>query len=82
MTIGHPSREAASSLRWGVAGCGKISDDFATAMRLAPDAELVACAATDAARAAAFGAKHGIAPAKCYDTYAQLANDAEVRRVS
>jgi len=49
-------------LRWGIIGAGIIADvRMAPAIRQTPGCELVAVQARDAARAAAFAAKHGAA---------------------
>lgn len=47
------------ALRWGFIGCGKISNDFANALKCVPRAQLVACAARSLASAQEFAATHG-----------------------
>ena len=67
--------------------CGKIANDFATALRLVhgvvDDGEggrhsVVACAASSSKRSAEFGAKHDVSPERCYGDYAMLAADPDV----
>jgi dihydrodiol dehydrogenase / D-xylose 1-dehydrogenase (NADP) len=61
-------------LKWGLIGCGRVSHDFAQALKLLPTASVVACAAhRDPDRAAAFAARHGI-PAS-YGSYDDLIAD-------
>ena len=64
--------------RWGIAGAGKISHDFATGVACLPKSEheLVAVAARDAARAKDFAKVHGMSSA--YGSYQELANDKNV----
>ncbi len=50
----------ARRIRWGICGTGRIADEFATALRLVPDAELVAVASHGEARASEFGDRHGV----------------------
>lgn len=64
------------TLRWGLIGCGRVSHDFCQALKHLPTAQVVACAARDAARANAFAEKHGIGQA--YGTYEELVSDANV----
>jgi predicted dehydrogenase len=47
------------TIRWGILGCGKIAHKFASDLKLVKDAELVAVASRDQARAADFGGKYG-----------------------
>ena len=47
-------------LRWGLIGCGRVCHDFTQALKYLPTAEVVACSARDAARAAEFAQKHKI----------------------
>lgn len=64
--------------RWGIAGAGKISHDFATAVRTLPknEHELVAVAARDLSRAKTFADLHQIT--KAYDAYEKLAEDGNI----
>lgn len=48
------------AFRWGIVGPGRIARQFAAAIAAVPDAELVAVAGRDAARARAFAADLGI----------------------
>jgi predicted dehydrogenase len=48
-----------NKIRWGILGCGRIAIKFAEDLKLVKDAELVAVAARDVARATAFGGKYG-----------------------
>ena len=67
-------------VRWGVAGVGKIADDFACSLSMLPGAELAAAAAaTDADRAANFAKRHGFA--RSYGSYKELAEDPNVCRL-
>ncbi|XP_077419655.1 trans-1,2-dihydrobenzene-1,2-diol dehydrogenase-like isoform X2 [Vanacampus margaritifer] len=64
--------------RWGICGAGKISHDFAVALKTLPpeDHQVVAVAARNLERAQEFGKKHGI-PAS-YDSYEELAQDPNI----
>ena len=46
-------------IRWGILGCGKIANKFASDLRLVKDAELTAVASRDHARAIEFSALYG-----------------------
>jgi UDP-N-acetyl-2-amino-2-deoxyglucuronate dehydrogenase len=50
----------ADRLRVGIVGCGNIAGNHVTAFRSVPGVEVVACGDVDAARAAAFAARHGV----------------------
>lgn len=92
MAEGSTARKVTEGCRWGIMSCGKIANDFATALRLVGvddghgvDDEngggrhsVVACASSSAKRSAEFGAKHGVSPSRCYDDYAELAADPDV----
>lgn len=58
------------SLRWGIAGPGKIADIVAGEFTPLPDADLVAVGSRSADRARAFADRHGIAQA--YGSYDEL----------
>ncbi|XP_033323187.1 trans-1,2-dihydrobenzene-1,2-diol dehydrogenase isoform X1 [Megalopta genalis] len=64
--------------RWGIAGCGKISHDFVTALNVLPKSEhvVIAVAAQDLSRAENFAATHNVK--KAYDSYEKLAKDEEI----
>ncbi|XP_001607561.1 trans-1,2-dihydrobenzene-1,2-diol dehydrogenase [Nasonia vitripennis] len=67
--------------RWGIAGAGKISHDFVSAVSSLPKSEhqLLAVAARDAQRAKDFAKLHDIPSA--YGSYSELANDGNVEVV-
>lgn len=69
------------ALRWGIASAGKICHDFATAVGTLPAADhrIVAVAAREHAKAAAFAELHQIEHA--YEGYERLANDTNVEVV-
>jgi predicted dehydrogenase len=48
-----------NTIRWGILGCGKIAAKFAGDLKLVKDAELIAVASRDDARATAFGGQFG-----------------------
>lgn len=72
---------AARPLRWGVAGAGRISADWAEALTAVPGAEVVAVAARSEEKAQAFAKKHCGASAKAYGGYAAMAADPDVDAV-
>jgi predicted dehydrogenase len=74
-----PSR--ADTVRWGILAPGRIARKFATALREADGARLVAVGSRDPARAAAFASEFGLAPAHTHGSYEALAGDAEVDAV-
>lgn len=51
--------EQRAALRWGFIGCGKISNDFANALKSVPNAVLHACAARSLPHAQEFATTHG-----------------------
>ena len=63
------------TVRWGILGPGRISRKFAAALGEAEGAVLVAVGSRDGARAAAFAADFGIAPAHAHGSYEALAAD-------
>ena len=63
-------------MRWGILGCGKISNDFVNGLKSVPDAKVEACAARSESSAKSFGEKHGIV--KCFDSYETLCQDSNV----
>ncbi len=63
-------------IRWGLIGLGSIARKFATGLGFVEDAEIYAVASRSQAKADAFGAEFGAA--KCYGSYAALANDPDV----
>ncbi|TYZ57084.1 hypothetical protein PybrP1_010456 [[Pythium] brassicae (nom. inval.)] len=68
-----------ATLRWGFIGCGKISNDFANALKAVPGAHLRACAARSLSSAQEFATIHGFAQA--YGSYEELAADPQVDAV-
>lgn len=66
------------TLRWGVAGAGRISHDFVTAVRTYPasDHKFVAVAAQAEENAMKFAVDHDIP--RSYGGYLGLAEDSEV----
>ncbi|XP_076061016.1 trans-1,2-dihydrobenzene-1,2-diol dehydrogenase-like [Oratosquilla oratoria] len=64
--------------KWGIAGAGKISTDFVSAMKSHPAGEhrVVAIAARDLKKAQDFASKHGAE--KAYGSYQDLAKDPEI----
>jgi len=69
------------STKWGIAGSGKIANDFATALRLLPKSEheIVAVAASQLSRAEEFAKKHEVSTS--YGAYVDLAKDPSVEVV-
>lgn len=64
------------SVRWGILGCGRIAEKFASDLALVPDALLWAVGSREASRAAAFQEKF---PAKqAYGSYEQLVADPDI----
>jgi predicted dehydrogenase len=68
--------DAARPVRWGIASTGGIAHDFALALSLLPDAEIVAVASRSAAAAEAFADTHGIRHR--HASYEAMAGDDEV----
>lgn len=66
------------ALHWGIAGAGKISHDFVTALRTLPETEHVvgAVAARELSRARNFSTLHKIK--KAFDSYTKLAEDKDI----
>lgn len=60
-------------VRWGVCGTGNIATDFCNAMRLVPDAELVAVGSRSKEGAERFGRLMGVPPSGWFATYESLA---------
>lgn len=65
--------------RWGIIGCGGIAGRMAELLLDMPDTRIIAAAARDKSRAAAFADKWHIP--KAYGSYAELAADPEVDMV-
>jgi predicted dehydrogenase len=69
----------APPVRWGILGTGRIAGQFATDLRLLPDAELAAVGSRAQASADAFAATFGAA--RAYPSYAELVSDPGVDAV-
>ncbi len=69
---------ATTEVRWGILGCGKISNDFANAIAQAQDCTLVSCGARNVYSAEAFGKLHG---ARRWGNYESVISDPEVQVV-
>ncbi|MDQ2658092.1 MAG: Gfo/Idh/MocA family oxidoreductase, partial [Bacteroidota bacterium] len=63
-------------IRWGILGCGKIANKFASDLKLVQDAELKAVASRNAARLESFSRQHQ-APLK-FDSYEGLVTSPDV----
>jgi predicted dehydrogenase len=57
-------------IRWGILGCGKIADKFASDLKLVEDADLVAIASRDAEKGPAFQVRHGVS--RLFNSYETL----------
>jgi dihydrodiol dehydrogenase / D-xylose 1-dehydrogenase (NADP) len=67
------------TMRWGIIATGWVSDKFARALKLTPEAELVAVGSRSQAGAEAFGDTHGIP--RCHPSYDALVADPDVEIV-
>src|SRR5947208_2244100 len=65
-----------STVRWGILGAGNIANRLAEGVNFLPDAELLAVASRDLAKATAFAEKHGIP--RRYGSYDELVGDPDV----
>jgi predicted dehydrogenase len=63
------------TIQWGILGCGRIAEKFASDMALVPDARLIACASKDTHKSMKFAEKYQI-PYHYGDYRAMLASDA------
>ena len=63
-------------IRWGILGCGKIANKFASDLKLVHDAELSAIASRNPEKAETFSQLHK--PKFVYNTYEALVESAEV----
>ena len=63
-------------IRWGILGAGRVAEGFALGLGAVDDAELVAVASRQRARAETFASRHG--DVRVHDGYAELAQDSEV----
>ncbi|MCL4127600.1 UNVERIFIED_CONTAM: hypothetical protein GTU68_056476 [Idotea baltica] len=67
------------TINWGIIGCGKIANKFATDLATIEDAALVAVASRNQENANDFAQKHNAK--KAYNSYETLAKDANVDAV-
>jgi len=67
------------TIKWGIIGCGKIANKFATDLATIKDAALVAVASRSQENADDFAKKHN--SKKAYNSYSALAKDAGVDAV-
>ena len=74
-----PDPQDAPPLKWGIIAPGGIANKLAEAVRDFTAGTVVAVGSRDAARAAEFAAKHGIA--RSYGSYTELVEDDEVEAV-
>jgi len=51
---------ACPPLKWGILGCGRVSNDFVQALKLVPSAKVVAVSARSPKSAQAFAQRHGV----------------------
>ena len=64
------------TIRWGILGCGKIANKFASDLKLVKDAELKAVASRDLMKRQAFAKEHK--PLLSFDSYSELVECADV----
>ena len=65
-----------NKIRWGILGCGKIANKFASDLRLVQDAELVAIASRDILKGKEFGEK--FKPCHVFTSYQELVTSPDV----
>lgn len=65
-----------NKIKWGIISTGNISAKFAEALKILPEAELVAVASRDQETANTFAKKHNIP--KAYASYQELADDPDI----
>lgn len=63
-------------IRWGILGCGKIANKFASDLKLVKDAELKAVASRNSSKLESFSKEHR--PALAFSTYEALVTCADV----
>jgi len=66
-------------LKWGILGCGRVSNDFCQALKHLPTQSVVSCSARSSDNAEAFAQKHDIG--KHYGSYDEMLQDPEVEIV-
>jgi predicted dehydrogenase len=64
------------TIRWGIIGCGKIADKFASDLKLTQNGILVAVASKDKQRALSFGNKYNVSSA--YGNYEELVTKPDI----
>jgi len=69
----------AKKIRWGIIGTGHISNKFAKALSILPEAALVAVASRDKETANKFAQKYNIP--RAFASYEELANDTDIDAV-
>ena len=65
-----------NKIRWGILGCGKIANKFASDLKLVEDAELVAIASRDNIKSKEFGDK--FKPRHTHNSYEELVKNPEI----
>jgi len=65
-----------NKIKWGIISTGHISDKFAKALAILPDAELTAVASRNLNTAKEFAGRHNIP--KAFGTYQELADDPDI----
>jgi predicted dehydrogenase len=65
-----------NKIKWGIISTGHISNKFANALKILPDAELLAVASRNEENAIKFAKKHQIP--RAYKSYAELADDPDI----
>jgi predicted dehydrogenase len=65
-----------NKVRWGILGCGKIANKFASDLKLVDDAELVAIASRDKIKSKEFGDK--FKPRHAHNSYEDLVKNPEI----
>jgi len=66
-------------LKWGILGCGRVSNDFCQALKLLPTQSVVACSARSPDSARSFAQNHGIG--KHCGGYDEMLQDPEIEIV-
>jgi predicted dehydrogenase len=69
------------SVNWGIIGTGNIANAFATALKEAKKAKLVAVGSRSKQSAVKFGSTYGLSEDRCYPSYDELFQDPEVHAV-
>ena len=68
--------DRSQKIRWGILGCGKIANKFASDLALSENSMLAACASRDIEKSRSFAKEHN--SALFFDTYEELANCEQV----